>query len=56
MRTTNEYLQHAVNAADRIAEYIAGMNESDFSHDHKAPPLDWGPVQLVMQNFLPARE
>jgi uncharacterized protein with HEPN domain len=35
MRTTDEYLQHVLDAANRITENIAETNESDFFTDYK---------------------
>ncbi|MDR1422205.1 MAG: DUF86 domain-containing protein [Coriobacteriales bacterium] len=35
MRTTDEYLQHVLDAVNRITEYIAETNEKSFFTDHK---------------------
>jgi uncharacterized protein with HEPN domain len=35
MRTTDEYLQHVLDAVNRITEYVAETSESDFFTDYK---------------------
>jgi uncharacterized protein with HEPN domain len=35
MRTAGEYLQHVLDAVNRITEYVAETNESDFFTDCK---------------------
>ena len=35
MRTTHEYLQHTLDAVNRITEYVAETNEIDFLSDYK---------------------
>ncbi|MCL2680306.1 MAG: DUF86 domain-containing protein [Coriobacteriia bacterium] len=47
MRTTSDYLDHVVAAADKIAEYVAGFDCDSFSADNKTQDAVIRQIEII---------